>query len=1111
MAKHGRATCVGIALLFAASVPAVGLDAQTFTATVSGRVLDPSGGVVPGAKISLRNVGTNWEKLTTTGSEGSFVLTLVSPGDYTLAVEAEGFKKEVRSGITLQVGQQAHLELSLALGERTEVVHVSEDAPLVQSENAALGGVVDQRQLAELPVNFRRFLSLAQLQPNVFLPAQGSTLGFFSSGFNVAGNSEVANNSLLDGIDNLDGAVNAPIHFPVLDAVREFRVLTGIYPAEYGRQSGGQVIVATKTGTNQFHGTAYEFLRKDNLDARNFFAPQKSELKRNQFGGTLGGPIQRDKAFLFMSYGGLRQGAQRAAVATVPTLRMHNGDFSELLVAGSPCPARGTAPVGPAGRSVCIRNPRSGANYAGNAIPRSDWHAAGKGLLDLYPTTNLRPGLVNNLPVAAVETSNLDQFSGRVDYRFGEKTTLFGSYNFSDKTDLVPILNPFCGARKIPGYGCDELQRTQHLALVLTHSFTPRILLEARAGYNRVGFFRLQEDRDQDVVRRLGIGGLPDVGVTPLNEGAPAVRPSEFDSLGSTVTPQGRHDNTYHYVANLTYLWGNHTFKGGTDIRRVQFNSFLTQFGRGEFRFTNRYTGHSIADLLLGLPTQADRNPGSPFHNAMDFSSGFYFQDDWKVTPHFTVNWGVRYELILPLVEAANKIASFDPGTNTLRVAGGREALPIIDTSVPGLVLRIRPRPDVGRRLWNTDMNNWAPRLGFAWKPWGSQRWVVRGGYGVYYNLQNIGSMQARLNRGLPFRLRQRFDNPSPFTASTFTLTDSFPAALAGNTLSAPAIDPNFRTAYMQQWSLGVQRELFKDLAVDVSYLGSKGSKLPQFINLNQCAAPCEVRPFPDWADIESRVSAAISNYHSLQVRVEKRFRGGFSLLSSYTWSKSLDNSPGITTISDASNARPQDSHNLRGERSRSDFDITHRYVLSYLFELPVGHGRRWLRNAHLLTDTLLGGWELTGILTLQSGAPFSVVLDDSQNPSGTFGFADRPNLVGDPFAPGPRCTRPKTPACWFNPDAFAIPPGSFGNFGRNALVGPALRNLDFGIFKNFPFREHHRIQFRAEFFNLTNHPNFGLPNHVLGGPSPGAITLAASGDNPGAQRQIQLGLKWSF
>lgn len=1117
MARHWRIPRAEVVLVFVALLLGTCLQAQTFTATLSGTIVDPSGGAVLTAKVTIRNTATNWEQAVATVTEGAFVFTLLPAGEYTLTVEAEGFKKEVRSGVVLQVGQQARVEITLQVGSRAEVIEVHEDVPLIQGGNAALGGVVDSHKVAGLPLNLRSFLSLAQLQPNVFLPAQGSTLGF-RGGFNVAGNSEIANNFLLDGIDNLDETTNQPNHTPVLDAVREFQVLTGTYAAEYGRQAGGQVIVSTKSGGNSFHGTAFEFHRNDNLDAKNFFAPTKPEFKRNQFGGTFGGPIHRQKTFFFLSYGGLRAGTQRAAVATVPTPKMHQGDFSELLPASTTC--------GGVGQPACVvvhRPGPTGTPYAGNIVPQSDWHPGGQGLLDLYPTAGITPGLLSlNLPVAAVETSRTDQFSIRIDHQFTAKTKVFGSYNFADSSIGAPILNPLCGSRVIPGYGCDELQRTQHVSLNLTHTFSPHLILEARVGYNRFGFFRLQQDRDADVVRRLGISGLPDAGVTPFNNGAPSTIVSGFNTLGGpTNLPQGRHDNTYHYIGDLTYVHGTHTFKTGADIRRFLFNSFFTSFGRGQFRFNGQYTGFAVADLLLGRPSRAERNPGEPFHNAMTFSSGFYFQDDWKIRQSLTLNLGIRYELNLPPVEKVNKFASFDPTTNTLRVAGGHEALPIIDNSSPGLFLRIQARPDVGRRIWDTDKNNWAPRLGFAWKPWGSQRWVIRGGYGMFYNLQIVGNGITPLNRGLPFRLRQTTNLSA---TSTLTLSNAFTGT---PDLSPAGIEKDFRTAYIHEWSLGVQRELFKDLALDVSYIGSKGTKLPTTLNPGQRTTPCPPsgtcsRPFTGWGDINFIASAATSNYHGMQVRVEKRFNRGFSLLSSYTFSKSIDDAPGISTSSDASNSTPQSSINLRDERGRSDFDITHRYVFSTIYELPMGRSRRFLRDASPVVNAILGGWDVSGILSLQSGAPFSVFISSSFDVSRTFGRADRPNLVGDPFALGSNCAQPHTPACWFNRDALRVPPaGTFGNLGRNVLVGPTLKNLDLGLFKNFPVRERMNVQFRAEFFNLANHPNFSLPSNVITSfnSSTGVITDsrvgridgAADGNVTGAQRQIQFGLKFVF
>ena len=571
---------------------------------------------------------------------------------------------------------------------------------MVQSENANLGNVVDEQKVKELPLNGRDYLQLAQLQPNVFAPAQNSTLGF-RGGFNVAGNSEIANNYIKDGIDNNDETTNQPLHRPILDAVREFKVLTGTYSSEYGRQAGGQVIVSTKSGTNDFHGALFEFHRNSPLDARNFFAPVKPSFRRNQFGGVLGGPIRRDRTFFFVGYEGQRRGQQEASLATVPTIAIKNGDFSAL--------------------ATPLKNPfDNNKPFADNKIPQSLWSKQGAGLLALFPNPN-RSG-ANNIASAGTGSFNLDQFSVRIDHKISEKDSLFGVYEFADSTESFPLSNPLCSARDVAGWGCDELQRTQHTSLVLTHVFGPRLVAEGRVGYTRFGFFRLQEDRNVDVINKLGIGGLTDAGRTPFNNGAPQLIVTGFVTIGGpTNLPQGRHDNTYHYVGNMTFVQGKHTMKWGVDIRRFLFNSFFTSFGRGSFRFDGRFTGNSVADLLLGMPSQADRNLGEPFHNAMTFSSGYYFQDDWKISPNLTLNLGLRYELNLPPLERVDKMASFDPSTNTIKVAGGREAF---ISPITGL-LEIRPRADVGRRLWETDKNNFAPRIGLAWRPFGGSGTVI--------------------------------------------------------------------------------------------------------------------------------------------------------------------------------------------------------------------------------------------------------------------------------------------------------------------------------------------------------------------------------------------------
>src|SRR5262249_28301225 len=849
-------------LLMVAAVCFASVDSfgQGIRATVVGRVTDQSGAVVPGVKITITNAATNESRTAVASDTGDYAIPQLPPGDYNLTTELTGFNK-VSQRVVLETGQGARVDIVLKAGAITEEVAVTAVSPLLSTENSSIGNVVDQKKIVELPLNGRDYLQLAQLQPNVFAPAQNSTLGF-RGGFNVSGNSEVANNYIKDGIDNNDETTNQPLHRPILDAVLEFKVLTGTYGAEYGRQAGCQIIVTTKSGSNDFHGSAFEFHRNSVLDARNFFAPTKPSFRRNQFGGVIGGPIRRDRTFFFGGYEGQRRGQQEAGLATVPTLAMKQGDFSAL--------------------PTVITNPfNNGQPFTDNKIPQSMWNAQGAGLLALYPNPNAA-GSQNNFVSTGTGKFRIDQFSGRVDHRITDKDNVFGVYEFADSSEFYPITNPLCSARDVPGWGCDEKQRTQHVALAWVHIFGPRLVNEARIGYSRFGFNRLQEDRDIDVVNRLGIKGLTDAGRTPFNNGAPELRVTGFAIIGGpTNLPQGRHDNTYHYVESMTLTSGKHTMRWGADIRRFLFNSFFTSFGRGSFRFDGRFTGHSVADLLLGASFQGDRNLGEPFHNAKTFSSGYYFQDDWKIAKKLTLNLGLRYELNLPPVENINKIASFDPKTNTIKVAGGQEAF--INSQNQ---LELRPRPDVGNRLWETDKNNFAPRIGIAYRPFGDNKTVIRAGFGTFYNLQIVGNGITPLSRNSPFRQRQ---TSGPFAATLRPLPNIADIFAGDPSIVPPGIDENFKTAYINQWSLGVQREVAENLVLDVSYLGSSGHKLPLGVNINQAFLPsaqcvltpnalgCRVndrRPFQGFGSITGGFisSAGNSNYHGMTVRVERRF-----------------------------------------------------------------------------------------------------------------------------------------------------------------------------------------------------------------------------------------------
>ncbi|MGH9833447.1 MAG: TonB-dependent receptor domain-containing protein, partial [Blastocatellia bacterium] len=561
---------------------------------------------------------------------------------------------------------------------------------------------------------------------------------------------------------------------------------------------------------------------------------------------------------------------------------------------------------------------------------------------------------------------------------------------------------------------------------------------------------------------------------------------------------------------------GAHTMKWGADIRRFLFNSFFTSFGRGSYRFDGRFTGHAVADLLLGATFQADRNLGEPFHNAKTFSSGYYFQDDWKVTPKLTLNLGLRYEFNLPPIENIDKIASFDPATNTIKVAGGKEAY------ISGGVLLLRDRPGIGRRLWETDKNNFAPRLGLAYRPFNDTKTVIRAGFGTFYNLQIVGNGITPLSRTSPFRQRQ---TSGPFAATVRPLPNVADAFSGNPAVVPPGIDPNFKTAYINQWSLGVQRELAENLVLDVSYLGSTGHKLPIQWNINQAfPGPGSVasrRPYQGFGNITGGYVSSIgnSNYHGLSVRVERRFNNGLSFLSSYAWSKSIDDGPGISTGSDSSPQQAQNARNLRAERALSDYDVPHRWVLSYVYDLPFGRGKRF-EPSNKVAGFLVGGWQMTGILTMQSGRPFTVATGTDQ--SGTGQNNDRPNLIGDWRVSN------SSPDRWFNPctrlangtlrnclsgDTPAWEQNAastFGSVGRNILRGDGLHNFDLGVSRFFRVTERHQFQFRAEVFNLTNHPNFFLPVQSLASTAFGTITRAAN-TGTGAQRQIQFALKYLF
>jgi hypothetical protein len=1044
-------------------------SAQENTATITGQVQDSSGASVAGATVTARNVQTGFDRSVTTNDSGNYTLPLLPIGTYDVTTEKTGFEKTVKTGVLLQVDQHARLDMVLHVGAITNTIQVTAEVPLTQTDSSSTGAVIDNRKVIELPLNGRQFYSLALLVPGVAPPAQGSILSF-RGGFNVAGASELNNNFTLNGLDNNNQLLSAPAFRPSVDAIEEFKILTGVFPAEYGRNSGSQVIVTTKAGTNEFHGTAFEFLRNQVLDGKNFFTPvgQKPAFRQNQFGGTLGGPIIHNKTFFFASYEGTRSTQQITALTNVPTPAMITGDFSGIHQA--------------------ILDPTTGKPFLGNVIPQSRINPPGQFLAKLYPTpTVATPAGVlptNNYTFNEPQVDSLNLGSLRIDHTFSEKDTLNASYNdFED--DTLTQDNVVCGSRTIPGFDCTVLLLARLGGLTEVHSFSPALINEFKLAYSEFQNPRNTNDQNINYLQMFNITGTRADG--PTRSGVPSVTVNGFASFWEpTNFPQTRTDNTYQLADSISWNTGNHSLKFGVDFHRFQSNGTIVGNGRGSYTFNAQTTaptsGYAMADLLLGLPTSTARSPLSPrIYDRTGIYAGFA-QDDWKATPYLTFNIGLRYEYNVPTFEKYNTLSNFNPSTGQINIAG--------QNGVPA-------------GLWNSNPTDFEPRFGFSWQPAHSAKTVLRGGYGIFYNapaLNNVNSGPQQSNA--PFVSAQTFN--SSF-AVPVTLTNPYPAAAAGaGSLTLSAFNRHQPDARIQQWNLNVQQELTNNLVLEVGYQGSVGTHLPLIYNINQpppgpgtVAQKQALRPYPQFGNITFLDAVGNSNFNGLLVKLQKRYSNGLSFLLSYAYSKSIDDTPGTPYNVTPSRSSAENPNNLRNERGLSGFDLRQRFVVSPVYELPFGPGKRFL-NSDRYVGWVVGGWQAGGILTLQSGHPFTALVN--QDNANVLGNVDRPNIIGNGN------DGPKTVQEWINVSAFQLAPfGTFGNVGRNNLISPGLVNLDFVLSRNFQVTERFGLQFRAESFNIANHPNFDLPAQSFGVPGFGSLISAE------APRQIQFALRARF
>nr|MBA3440416.1 TonB-dependent receptor [Pyrinomonadaceae bacterium] len=913
----------------------------------------------------------------------------------------------------------------------------------------------------------------------------------------VNGNRESSNNYLYDGIDNNDRLTLAIVVRPAVEAIKEFKIQTNLFSAEQGRNPGGQVNVVTKSGGNSIHGTAYEFLRNDALDANNFFSnragQKKPPFKQNQFGGAIGGPIIKNKTFYFGDFDGFRQQLGRVFVNTVPTLKMRRGDFSELSAAIYDPLTTIALPGG-----GFTRQP-----FPNNIIPQNRWDPVTAKLINAYPLPT-SSALVNNLVTSPTRTQDWNQFDVRVDHNHSERNVFFTRYSWSKTATTNPHTFPAValpGLSNPVGLGNEDTFAgtstllAQHAVISWVHVLSPRMVLDLRAGYVRFNLDFTQADVaiDDQLGEKLGV---PNANQQDQQNGISIFSPANYTGIGhSRSLPILRRENTFQYVGNLIYTGSAHTIKTGLDVRRRHLTEYQTNRGNGRFNFTPNITnnptnnagGHPMAAFLLGAPSLIEQDYLLAWVGVRGTEYSAYVADDWRATSKLTLNIGLRYELDTPYSEVADRWANFDPQTATVLIAG---------------------RNGVSRSAnVNTFKKGFAPRFGFAYQL--AQHTVVRGGAGIFWNTAGHGGNALRLQRHVPFGPIYSFNPGNLFV--TQRVSDGFPTipplnpALADNPSgSVIGVDPNYQPGYAEQFNLTIQHELPSSLLLKASYVGNLGRHLDTAYNLNQAVpgagAVNNRRPFfsvrPTLADVTWAVSDGLAAYHAFQFSAEKRLTHGLSGLLSYTWGHAID-TVGQNFGGGAEGPLPQDPRNRRADRGNSPFDIRHRLTIAWSYALPFGEGRRWLSGGGP-AEFVLGGWQVNGINTFQTGLPFTPTANSATVNTGT---GSRPDRIGDGKLSNPTVDR------WFDTSAFATPRQfTYGNSGRNILYGPGRVNFDFSLFKEFQIIEDLKLQFRTEFFNLFNTPQFDLPNAAIGAGSAGTITSIV-----GTPRQIQFGLKVVF
>jgi hypothetical protein len=1094
---------LGLGLLCLPPPPAA---AQAVSGTILGFVKDSSGAVMPGVTVTLVNAGTGFSRTVVTDAAGEYTAPLIPTGTYTVSAEITGFNKLSKTNVLLGVDQKVRIDLALELGAMTEVVEIQAETPLLQTSSSELGTTVVEEQIKTLPLNGRNFVSLTRTVPGVLrgipganIDGAGSLAWRASAAFSANGMRPRDNNYMLDGVDNNETWLQTVVIFPSTDALSEFKLQTSTYSAEFGKSLGGVVSLQIKSGTNQMHGSVFEFLRNDAFDANNFFLNRagrpKPALSQHQFGATLGGPIFKDRTFFFADYQGFRNTTGQTYLSTVPSTRMRQGDFSEL--------------------NRVIYDPLTGQPFPGNVIPESRWDPAAKNIMQqLYPEPNTAGSVgatgqpINNYLITPNLTRQDNQFDMKVDHRLTDSNRFFVRYSYQKTHRNLPATLPHGDAGATFGAGDGNI-KAQGLAFNDTHTFSPTVINELRFGWSAINFFMTSIDYGGNLATAMGI---PGINVNDVTSGMTQMTFQNIRNLGANSNqPLITKQNDFQLFDSVTMIKGKHTLKLGgsvtwrsreilnadTIVGQFGFNNNLTSncTGKATGCTLNSSTGFDVASFLLGYTSAKNRNLfDADTYTEKRPEYALYAQDDFRVSSKLTLNLGLRYEVYVPWIEVDNRQSNLDVTTGQFVVAA--------DNATIGGV-------NVGRYLQTYSKGDVGPRVGFAYDLFGTGRTIVRGGVGMYWNFTPGGTSSSKAQNP-PF-LQSTALTPSPNTSfsTNLILSDGLPpppgvdlTPRPGSGSTRSIFDTGFRDAYTTNWNLNVQQQLGRNYMVELTYVGSRGRQFLIKGDPNEAPATVGVtnsninRPLfsvaPALRSVGQVQSKGELDYHALLVKFQRRFANGFSFLNAYTYGKALDytsDNDGAVTVLNV--------YNIAGyNRGPASYDVTHTLSSSLIYELPFGRTSWW------------GGWQTSGILYFRTGLPFQISQTQGVQSTGT---GNRPNTVGDPKLSDPTVDK------WFDPAAYQPPAdttGTFGDTGRDTVRGPGQFNIDMSIIKNTHFGRFN-LELRCEAFNILNHPQFQLPNGTIGNAAVGQITAMLQ--NPSCalcgttERQIQFAAKLSF